>query len=44
MLICLIGIIGVARVLNFSRSLSIDTVGLRETARVLGDIIWSSGL
>ncbi len=43
-LIGLIGISGVARVLSFSRNFSIDRVGLREAARVLGDIIWSSGL
>ena len=43
-MIGLIGIIGVIRVLSFSRTFSIDRAGLREAARVLGDIIWSSGL
>ncbi len=43
-LIRLIGITGVTRVLSFSRNFSIDRSGLREAARVLGDIIWSSGL
>jgi hypothetical protein len=40
----LIGFTGVTRVLSFSRNFSVDRVGLRETARVLGGIIWSSGL
>ena len=43
-MISLIGITGVARLLSFRRNFSIDRVGLREAARVLGDIIWSSGL
>jgi hypothetical protein len=43
-LISLIGIIGVARRLSLSRNFSIDRAGLREAARVLDDIIWSSGL
>ncbi len=43
-MISLIGIIGVARLLSFSRNISVDRAGLREAARVLGDIIWSSGL
>jgi hypothetical protein len=38
------GIIGVTRLLCFSRNFSVDRAGLREVARVLGDIIWSSGL
>ncbi len=43
-MISLIGIIGVKKLLCFSRNLSVDRAGLREAARVLGDIIWSSGL
>ena len=43
-LIRLIGITGVTRVLSFSRNFSVDRAGLREAARVLGDIIWYSGL
>ena len=43
-LISLFGIIGVTRVLSLSRNFSIDRAGLREAARVLGGIIWSSGL
>jgi hypothetical protein len=43
-LISLIGIIGVTRLLSFSRNISIDRAGLREAARVLGDVIRSSGL
>ena len=43
-MISLIGIIEVTRRLSFSRNVSIDRAGLREAARVLGDIIWSSGL
>ena len=43
-LINLIGIIGVTRLLSISRNFSADRAGLREAARVLGDIIWSSGL
>ena len=38
-----IGIIGVTRVLSCSSNLSIDRAGLREAARVLGDVLWSSG-
>jgi hypothetical protein len=40
----LIGIIRVARVLSFSRNISVDRAGLREAARILGDNIWSNGL
>ena len=43
-MISLIGITGVTRVLSFSRNFSVDRAGLRETASVLGDIIWSNGL
>ena len=43
-MIRLIGITGVTRVLSFSRNFSADRTGLREAARVLGDIIWSSGI
>ncbi len=43
-LIRLIGITEVTRVLSFSRNFSVDRADLREAARVLGDIIWSSGL
>ena len=43
-MISLIGIIGVTRVLSFNSNFSADRAGLREAARVLGDIIWSSGL
>ncbi len=43
-MISLIGIIGVTRVLSFSRNFRTDRAGLREAPRVLGDIIWSSGL
>jgi hypothetical protein len=43
-LIRLIGITGVTRLLSFSRNVRVDRAGLRESARVLGDIIWSSGL
>ena len=40
-LIRLIGITGVTRLLSFSRNFSVNRAGLREAARVLGDIIWS---
>ncbi len=43
-LIDLIGIIRVTIFLSFSRNLRIARAGLREAARVLGDIVWSSGL
>ena len=43
-LIMLTGITGITRVLSFSRNFSVDRAGLREAARVLGDILWSSGL
>jgi hypothetical protein len=43
-LIRLIGITGVTRVLSFSRNFSVDRAGMREAARALGDIVWSSGL
>jgi hypothetical protein len=43
-LIRLIGITGVTRVLSFSRNFSVNRAGVREAARVLGDIIWFSGL
>ncbi len=43
-LIRLIGITGITRVLSFSRNFSVDRAGLREDARVVGDILWSSGL
>jgi hypothetical protein len=43
-LIRLVEITGVTRVLKFSSNFSLDRAGLREAARVLGDIIWSSGL
>ena len=43
-MISLIGIIGVTRLLSFSKNFSVDRAGLREAARVLGDMIWSSGL
>jgi hypothetical protein len=43
-LISLIGITAVARVFSFRRNFSDDRVGMREAARVLGDIVWSSGL
>ena len=43
-MIRLIRITGVTRILSFSRNVSVDRAGLREAARVLGDIIWSSGL
>ncbi len=43
-MISLIGIIGVTRHLSFSWNFSVDRAGLREAARVLGDIMWSSGL
>ena len=43
-LISLIGIIGVTRLLSSSRNFSVERAGLREAARVLGDIIWSSRL
>ncbi len=43
-LIGLTGITGVIRVLSFSSNFSIDRAGLREAARVLGDVLWSSGL
>jgi hypothetical protein len=40
----LIGFTGVTRVLSLSRNFSVDRDGLHEAARVLGGIIWSSGL
>ncbi len=40
----LIGITGVTRILRFSKNFSVDRAGLREAARVLGDVLWSSGL
>jgi hypothetical protein len=43
-LISHIGITGATRILSFSKNFSVDRAGLREAARVLGDIIWSSGL
>jgi hypothetical protein len=43
-LIRLIGITGVTRVLSVSRNFSVDRAGLREAARVLGDVVWSSRL
>jgi hypothetical protein len=43
-LIRLTGITGITRVLSFSRNFSVDRAGLCEAVRVLGDIIWSSGL
>ncbi len=43
-MIRLIGITGDKRVLSFIRNLSIIRAGLREAARVLGDILWSIGL
>ena len=43
-MISLIGIIRVARVLSFSKNFSVDRAGLREAVRVLGDMIWFSGL
>ena len=43
-LIRLTRITGVTRVLSFSSNLSFDRAGLREAARVLGDVLWSSGL
>jgi hypothetical protein len=43
-LISLTGIIGVTSIVSFSRNFSVDRAGLREAARVLGDIIWSSGI
>jgi hypothetical protein len=41
-LISRMGIIGVVRVLSFSRSFSVARAGLREASRVLCDIICSS--
>jgi hypothetical protein len=43
-LIRLIEITGVTRALSFSRNFRVDRAGLREAARVLGDVLWSSGL
>jgi hypothetical protein len=43
-LIRIIGFPEVTRVLSFSRNFSVDRAGLREAARVLGEIIWSNGL
>jgi hypothetical protein len=43
-LIRLIRITGITRVLSFSRKFSVDRAGLREAARVFGDVLWSSGL
>jgi hypothetical protein len=43
-LIRLVGITGVTRVLSFSSNFSVDRAGLREAARVLGDVLWSSGI
>ena len=37
-MIRIIGTTGVTRVLSFSRNFSVDRAGLREAARVLGDI------
>ncbi len=43
-MIRLIGITGVTRVLSVSSNFSVDRAGLREAARVLGDVGWCSGL
>jgi hypothetical protein len=43
-LIRLTRITGVTRVLSFSSNFSVDRAGLREAARVLGDVLWSSGI
>ncbi len=43
-MIRLIEITGVTRVLSVSRNFSVDRAGLREAARVLGDVVWSSRL
>jgi hypothetical protein len=43
-LIRLIGTIGVTSVLRLTRNFSITRAGLREAARVLTKVLWSSGL
>jgi hypothetical protein len=43
-LISLIGIIGVMSVLRFIRTVNDIRAGLREAGRVLGGVLWSSGL
>jgi hypothetical protein len=43
-LISFIGIIGVISVLRFIRTVSDIRAGLRESGRVLGSVLWSSGL
>ena len=44
-LIRLTRITGITRVLSLSNSnFSVDRAGLREAARVLGDVLWSSGI
>ena len=43
-LIRLTRITGVTRVLSFSSNYSVDRAGLRKAARVLGDVLWSSGI
>jgi hypothetical protein len=40
----LIRITGITRVLSFSRSINVDRAGLREAARVFGDVLLSSDL
>ena len=43
-MIRIIGTTGVTRALSLSRNFSVDRAGLREAARVLGDVLCSSGL
>ncbi len=43
-MISFIGIIGVTSVLRFIRTVSDIKAGLREVGRMLGGVLWSSGL
>ncbi len=43
-LISFISIIGVISVLRFNRTVSDIRAGMREAGRVLGGVLWSSGL